>query len=128
MFVSPSSDATRAIVADEANAALIRFLARVDTVTIGDTTADSFLAATKYGTVRVPRPEATPEELAAERARIERDLAKLEKDRAGLSARLENPEFVERSPAPVVEKARAQAAELDERRAKLSERLAQLAA
>ncbi|MBC8141534.1 MAG: class I tRNA ligase family protein [Armatimonadetes bacterium] len=127
-FVSPGDDEVRALLADADNAALVRFLARVETVTIGDGDANGYLAATKYGTVRIPRPEATPEELAQERLRLEKELAKIEKDRPGLSARLENPDFLARSPAPVIEKAQAQAADLDERKAKLSERLAQLAA
>ncbi len=126
VFVGIADEAIRALITDPDNAATIRFLGRVETVTLGDGPADGYLGTTKYGTVRLPRPEVTPEELAQEKARIEKELLKIEKDRSGLSARLDNPEFVERSPTAIVEKARTQAAELDEKRAKLAERLAQL--
>ncbi|MBC8138607.1 MAG: valine--tRNA ligase [Fibrella sp.] len=126
VFIAFNDEANRALLADADNAALVRSLARVETITLAEGPTDGYLAATKYGTVRLPRPEVSAEELAQERARIEKELAKIEKDKAGLTVRLENPEFLARSPQPVVEKARAQAAELDEKRTKLSERLAQI--
>ncbi len=127
VFLALGDAANRALLADPDNAALVRSLARVETITLAEGPENGYLSATKYGTVRLPRPEVSAEELAQERTRIEKELAKIEKDKAGLTVRLENPEFLARSPQPVVDKARAQAEELDEKRAKLSERLAQIA-
>ena len=127
VFIALNDEANRALLADDENTALVCSLARVETITLAEGPTDGYLAATKYGTVRLPRPEVTPEELTQERMRIEKEMAKIDKDRAGLTARLDNPEFIARSPQPVVDKARTQAAELDERKAKLSERLAQIA-
>jgi valyl-tRNA synthetase len=59
---------------------------------------------------------------AVEQARVQKDLEAARKELAGLEARLENPQFAERAPAAVVEKARAQQSELRERIAKLEER------
>jgi valyl-tRNA synthetase len=57
---------------------------------------------------------------AAEEARLQKELAKIDKERAGLSGRLANKSFVERAPAEVVEKDRARLAELDEKIAKVN--------
>jgi valyl-tRNA synthetase len=68
-------------------------------------------------------------DVQAETARIDKDLAKTEKERAGVNGRLSNPSFVERAPADIVEKERARLAELEEKIGKLKkslERLAQL--
>ena len=122
-FFAPSDDAARATAG--ANADIIAFLARAQPLTFAAGPEDGFLAPTRFGDVRVPRPEVSAEEVAQERARIEKDIAKIDKDLAGLNVRLENPQFVASAPAPVVEKARAQASELNEKRAKLEERLKQ---
>jgi valyl-tRNA synthetase len=78
--------------------------------------------------VRLPRPEVTPEELAAEKLRIESDLAKIELDLAVLNKRLSDPSFAERAPEAVVTKTRTQQAELLDKQSKLTERLRQLSA
>jgi valyl-tRNA synthetase len=65
-------------------------------------------------------------DVGAERTRIERDIKKAEKERAGVAARLENPSFKERAPADVVEKATKDLAELDERIARLNGSLERL--
>jgi valyl-tRNA synthetase len=106
---------------------LIKSLTRT-TLLIEKGPANALLSATTHGTVRIARPEASPEEIAAEKARIERDLAKIDKDLAGLNARLSDEKFTGSAPEAVVAKARQQQAELNERREKLSERLAQLGA
>ncbi|MFN3650994.1 MAG: valine--tRNA ligase [Armatimonadota bacterium] len=60
---------------------------------------------------------------AAETARLNKELAAITKDLAGIDGRLSNESFVSRAPAEVVEKARAQRDELLERREKLERRL-----
>jgi valyl-tRNA synthetase len=65
-------------------------------------------------------------DLAAERARIAKELSKVEQDLAGIERKLSNPSFVERAPAEVVEKDRARSEELREKRRKLEAHRAML--
>jgi valyl-tRNA synthetase len=58
-------------------------------------------------------------DMAAETARIEKEMAKVEADLAGIESKLANPNFIEKAPAEVVEKDRSRAAELRDRRTKL---------
>ncbi len=62
-------------------------------------------------------------DLAEERARLGKELVRVETDVAGLRRKLDNPSFVARAPAEVVEKDRARVAELEQRRAKVQENL-----
>jgi valyl-tRNA synthetase len=62
-------------------------------------------------------------DLGEERARLQKELARLQTDVAGLRRKLDNPSFVARAPAEVVEKDRARVAELEQRRAKVQENL-----
>ena len=62
-------------------------------------------------------------DLGEERARLQKELARLQTDVAGLRRKLDNPSFVARAPAEVVEKDRARVAELEQRRSKLQENL-----
>ena len=59
---------------------------------------------------------------AKESARLAAEIVKLDKELAGVNARLNNPSFVERALPEVVEKARADAADLVQRQAKLEMR------
>ena len=58
-------------------------------------------------------------DVAAETARIDKELAKVDADLEGIEKKLSNPNFVARAPAEVVEKDRARAAELRTTRQKL---------
>jgi valyl-tRNA synthetase len=58
-------------------------------------------------------------DLAGESARIDKEIAKLEADLSGVERKLANPAFVEKAPPEVVEKDRARAEELREKRGKL---------
>ncbi|WP_309713063.1 valine--tRNA ligase [Armatimonas sp.] len=109
----------------EGNRAIIEFLTRF-TLVIGDGPSDGYLQPTRFGDVRLPRPEVTPEELATEKLRIESDLAKIELDLGVLNKRLDDPSFAERAPEAVVTKTRTQHAELLDKQSKLTERLGQL--
>ena len=69
--------------------------------------------------------------LRAEEADVERERARLRKELTEVTqllsearARLENPQFVEKAPAPVVDSARARVNELAERRRRLEDRIA----
>jgi valyl-tRNA synthetase len=57
-----------------------------------------------------------------EKERIAKELEQTAKELAGIQGRLNNPQFLEKAAPAVVEKARAQAAELEEKREKLEAR------
>ncbi|MDR1686970.1 MAG: valine--tRNA ligase [Desulfovibrio sp.] len=59
-------------------------------------------------------------DFAAEAARLDKELAKLGKERAALAGKLANPAFVEKAPAEIVERDRARTAELEQAEAKLN--------
>ena len=62
-----------------------------------------------------------PRELRPEGgARIEKTAAAAEAEIASLRAKLQNPEFLEKAPPPVVEKVRTRLFELEEKRAALA--------
>jgi valyl-tRNA synthetase len=65
-------------------------------------------------------------DLAAETARVEKELSRLEQDLAGIERKLANAEFVRKAPAEVVDKDRARADELREKRGKLDAHRAML--
>jgi valyl-tRNA synthetase len=124
-FVLPSSDHAQTILRE--NQPLIEFLTRC-TLRLEPGAEEGFLTPTPYGDVRLQRPEASAEDIAAEKARIEKDLEKIAKDLNGLTTRLSDPNFAARAPEAVLAKTRAQADELTERQGKLQERLRQLGA
>ena len=66
-------------------------------------------------------------DVAEEKARLEKTLAKLEKEIRGLAGRLSNPKFAESAPAEVVEETRDNLAAREEEAAKLREALSRLA-
>jgi valyl-tRNA synthetase len=65
-------------------------------------------------------------DVAAELARVDKELAKVEGDLTGVDRKLANPSFVQKAPVEVVEKDRARAAELREKRSKLDAHRAML--
>jgi valyl-tRNA synthetase len=109
---------------------LVRALARVGDFVVADATEPAHgEVASVVGDLQVCVELAGTIDVAAEQARIDREIKKTEKEAAGLKGRLENASFVERAPAEVVEKDRARKAELDEKLDKLKkshERLSRL--
>jgi valyl-tRNA synthetase len=65
-------------------------------------------------------------DLAAEAARITKEIDKVEQDLEGIARKLANPSFVAKAPPEVVEKDRARAEELREKRGKLEAHRAML--
>jgi valyl-tRNA synthetase len=61
-----------------------------------------------------------------ERGRLSKEIARVTADLAGLSRKLDNPNFVSKAPAEVVEKDRARMKELQQKRAKLQEHLGRI--
>jgi valyl-tRNA synthetase len=72
-------------------------------------------------------PLAGAVDMAAETARVYKEIARLAAELDGVAKRLANPSFVERAPTEVVEEAQARVLELGEKRRKLEAHLALLA-
>ena len=109
---------------------LVRALARVGEFRPGATNEpDRGELAAVVGDLQVGIRLAGTIDVAAEQARIDKDLKKTDKERQGVQTRLGNANFVDRAPPDIVEKERARLAELEEKIAKLTrslERLRQL--
>jgi len=65
-------------------------------------------------------------DVAAEKARLAKELGKVDDEMGSLRKKLENPQFVERAKPEVVAQARQRIAELEERRAKVKATLDEL--
>jgi valyl-tRNA synthetase len=123
--VQTGSDEVREVLSVEE--ALVRSLARTGVLTLssaGDAPAGTVVSVVGDAQVCVHLKGTV--DVAAERARIEKDIAKAEKELAGVKGRLGNESFVARAPAEIVEKERARQAELEERIAKLKKSLERL--
>jgi valyl-tRNA synthetase len=104
-------------------------LARLDPAqaTVAQTLDAPDKAATlAAGGVTVYLPLAGMVDLDAERKRMEKELANVDKQLQRIGGMLSNPGFTGKAPAAVVERERAKQAELKARRSQLAERLADL--
>lgn len=99
-----------------ANIGLIQTLAGIGSLErIGDRPADSLPASvTPLGTLYLDLSSSI--DVAAEKTRLTKELAKLDQLVAAGEAKLKNPKFVDSAPAQVVEGARKQLAETTEKR------------
>ncbi|PQO23641.1 valine--tRNA ligase [Rhodobacteraceae bacterium WD3A24] len=113
----------------ERNAALVKRLARVNGLEdAAEAPRGAATVALEGATLALPLEGVI--DAAAERARLEKTLGKLDKEVSGLRGRLENPKFIDSAPADVVEETREQLALKEDEAAKLRaalERLAELA-
>ncbi len=66
-------------------------------------------------------------DVEAERERLRKEMARAEQELTGLRRKLDNPNFVAKAPADVVEKDRARVEELEARKAKLQDNLSRIA-
>jgi valyl-tRNA synthetase len=111
------------------NAALIQRLARIESLSEAETAPKGAVTiAVEGGTFCLPLAGII--DVAEERARLEKTMAKLDKDLSGLRGRLSNPKFVESAPEEVVEETRDLVAQKEDEAAKIRaalERLAELA-
>jgi valyl-tRNA synthetase len=109
---------------------LVRSLARVGELhEVGAGEPDKGELAAVVGDLQVGVKLAGTIDVAAEFSRLDKELKKTEKERAGVEGRLGNASFVERAPAEVVEKERARLAELGDKMTRIQrslERLKQL--
>jgi len=115
--VRPAAD--HAALLDE-NRALVESLARAQVTVDPGATRGANSALAVVGGSEVYVDLAGIVDLAAERQRLAKEIARVEETMAFLSGKLARPEFVERAPADVVERERGRLAEQDALRAKLA--------
>jgi len=108
--------------------AYIRELAKVESLEIAGSlaTEPKQVAAAVVGTVQVLVPLAGLVDVEALRAKLQKDLAKLEKEAQGIRTRLENPNFLSRANPEVVQASRKQLAELEAQMQLLQARMEKL--
>jgi len=108
------------------NEALILRLARLDGMTEGAAPKGAMTVAVEGASFAIPLEGVV--DLAAETERLEKSLAKLEKDLGGLRGRLSNPKFVASAPEEIVAETRETLERGEAEAAKLRGALARLAA
>ena len=112
----------------EAHRELLMSLARLDRLDWLDPDAPPPPGAAAFaGALRILLPIEGTVDLAAERARLEREIEKRVRDLGQVEAKLANEAFVTRAPAPVVEKQRERAAELGRAVGRLRDQVERLA-
>ncbi|VVT22093.1 Valine--tRNA ligase [Roseovarius sp. EC-HK134] len=108
------------------NEVMIKRLARVESLSDVDAFPKGCVTvAVEGGSFGLPLADII--DVAEEKARLEKTLAKLEKELGGLRGRLNNPNFVASAPEEVVEEARENLALREEEDSKLRAALARLA-
>lgn len=112
-------DAESAGVLEE-HRGMILVLARLENLILNPSAVAPKLSASQVAAgneVIVPFEGAV--DLDAEKARLDKELGKLEKERTMLAGKLKNPNYVEKAPADLVERDKVRVAELEEAEAKL---------
>ncbi|MDA3921417.1 MAG: valine--tRNA ligase [Salinisphaera sp.] len=126
VLVIGASDADRQQLA--AHRAAIDFLAGVESIEEIAAADAPEAAVALVGDMQLHVPLAGLIDTDAELARLDKRLAKLDKDLNGVRHRLGSESFVAKAPAGVVDKARAQQGELEREQRDLSEQRARIAA
>jgi len=127
VFLQSESDRERQILTS--GQSYIQDLAKVDSLTITpalEREIDPAIAGV-IGTIQALIPLAGVVDVAALRAKIQKDLSKVEAEIKSLSSRLNNPNFVNKAPAEVVKGAQDALAEAEKQAEILRERLRRLA-
>ncbi len=101
----------------ETLAPLLRHLARLSELRFGPPAPGAARDVVAGLTLAIRIPERAGK---TDRDRLARTLTGLDEEIAGLAVKLRNPDFLEKAPAPVVDKTRRRLVELEERRAALS--------
>ena len=109
-----------------ANGPLIERLARVNAPRDGAMGSGMISVAALGASFALPVGDII--DVSAETARLEKSVAKTEKDAGGLRGRLGNPKFVEHAEPEVIEETRDKLAALEDDLARIRAALAQLAA
>ena len=108
------------------NEALIKRLARIDSLTLVDEQPKGTISIAAPG-ASFGLPLADIIDIGAEKDRLEKAMGKLVKELGSLRGRLNNPKFVASAPEEVVAESRANLAAREEEATKLNEALARLA-
>ena len=126
IILQSESDRERQVL--EQGQAYIENLAKADPLTITATLDESMqqTLAGVVGTVQVLLPLAGVVDVSELRAKLEKRLQKVEADVKSYQGRLQNPNFVNKAPEPVVEGARNALAEAEKQAQILRDRLEQL--
>jgi len=90
----------------EANADMIRRLARVGIIYSGQPAPEGCATAVAAAT-EISVPIAEHVDVAAEKARLDKEIGRIDKEIAQLDKKLGNQKFIERAPAEVIEKQRS---------------------
>ena len=125
--INPSLGLTALVRADGEQAAtlhgqdeVIRFLARIDSLQVHaalEAPKGAGTAVVNGAEIFIPLEGIV--DFEAELARLDKELAKLDKTLQGVQAKLANANFVDKAPAEVVDKEKAKAAELEEKKSKM---------
>lgn len=107
------------------NEPMIQRLARIDSLTVAPAPKGSIAVAVAGAHYAIPLAGVI--DAGAEKARLEKALAKLDKDMAGLRARLGNPKFIANADPEVIEEARENLARGEDESAKIAAAVARLA-
>lgn len=106
--------------------AAVQLLARVGKITyVEDLSGVKNLLKGVAGTTEIGLKVATALDLTQERERLEKELARVEEDIKKVEVRINNPAFLEKAPATVVEEHRQRLAELKVKKEKLEKSLAE---
>ncbi len=125
LLVVPADEAQATLFRAEADS--VRRLVRLEAVEVGSPPQGTPAAKLLAGRAELYLPLEGLLDLEEERARLDRELATLGAERARAEAKLANPAFLEKAPAPVVAKARERLAEVDEALAKVRAQQTELA-
>jgi valyl-tRNA synthetase len=116
--IAPSTPATEAVLHEMG--AHIRRLARMETIEIVETLGETRQAARAVlGVGEIAVPLGGLIDFEKERARLGKELGRMQAERDGLEKRLSNPDFLARAAAEVVTASRERAAELEDQMARL---------
>ncbi|WP_422038715.1 valine--tRNA ligase [Roseibium sp.] len=124
VVITGASEETRGRLSTHESAVLR--LARAERVDLADA-APKGAAQIIVGEATVCLPLAGVIDLGAEKARLEKEVGKLDADISKIEKKLSNPKFVEKAPADVVEGEREKVSEFTEKRAKVQIALDRLA-
>jgi valyl-tRNA synthetase len=116
LWLEPDPESSDAAIDLRELAPLLRHLGRVSELTFGPPPASAQRDVVSGVAIGLAL---TAGAALADRGRVEKTLAQLDKELEELSGKLRNPAFLDRAPADVVEKTRRRQAELEERRAAL---------
>ncbi len=123
-LVAGSAEDRAFVTAQRALITTLARLERFDVVAAAPSARGTINEAVDGMELRVPM--AGLFDIAAEKARLQKELQKIEQEHASLGKRLDNPQFVERAKPEVLAESRARVKELEERRLKVESLLRDL--